>query len=196
MNIDDKTILNEIRKIIYKETIYLRHYLAQVINVDDPDGKGKIRVACYDLGLAPSNGGTGLWVPPRDKNSIITPAINDWVEIYFMNGDRKRPVYQGIAGEMKDMLPENYDGKSTTDVIYEDNKNQIHDKYDSIENMREIGNSDMQPSARKTDPVKITIPINGLTGFTAGGYPVINVAPLDLTGTITDGSDQIFIGKK
>lgn len=214
MDPNDRSLLALLRRIVYDETIYLRHYLAQVISVDDPDQQGKIRVACYDLAFSPSNGGLGLWVTMRDKNSLTTPAVNDWVEIYFMSGDKNRPVCLGKANEMKDMLPGAYDGKPTTHVIFEDPEAKISLVFNALNNLLEIGNTDMQFAARINDEIKstgsedtafwtwlagmITIitstPYLGLQAA-MGVYIGANPVPASLTGKITKGSDQVKIGK-
>lgn len=126
---NDKTLLQILRRIVWDETRWLRHYLAKVVNITDPDGKGQVRVICYDLGYTTED--NGLWCSARNKNALITPKVGDWVEIYFMGGDRDRPVFIGQANDMEDMLPKSYDGKETTQVLFEDGDCNI--KYDGVQ---------------------------------------------------------------
>jgi hypothetical protein len=79
------------------------------------------------------------------------PGLGDWVEVYFWNADRNKPVYLGIANEIRGMTPKNFDGFSTTHVLFEDPDNKVHIKYNAIQNSMEIGNSEFQPAARKED---------------------------------------------
>jgi hypothetical protein len=109
-------------------------------------------------------------------------------------------VYLGIAAEMKDMIPKNYKSKNTH-VLFESNGNELAAVYDSAANELSVGKTDMQPSARKTDPVKVTFGIGATitataTGVVPGAVVLTLTAPTDITGTITDGSDQVKVGKK
>ena len=131
-----------LRRIVRNETIWLRHYVGKVLNNDCSTApglqmSGMIQVAIYDLGLDTAD--IGIWCFPRDKNSLITPAIGDWVEVYFINGDRNRPVYMGTAHEISGQIPENYDGQATTQVIFESNGNSAHITMDELANILEIG---------------------------------------------------------
>jgi len=167
-------ILKEIKEVVIRiiqdELIWYKHYIGKVLNLNDPKKKGRILVGILDLGCFTAD--IGFWCWPRDKNGIITPKVNDWVEVYFMNGNRDMPVYLGIASEMANMLPKNYDGKSTTQIIFESNNKNFFVKYDeekikiSIEHKKfhinydgnkdelEIGSNTFLSAARKGDKIK------------------------------------------
>lgn len=135
---NDKTLLQMLRRIIWDETRWLRHYLAKVVDVTDPDGKGQIKVICYDLGYSTED--IGIWCSARNRNALVTPKVGDWVEIYFMGGDRDRPVFIGQANDMEDMLPKNFDGNPKTYVLFEDGENNCNVKYDGLKNLLTLFN--------------------------------------------------------
>ena len=120
-----------IKKIIAEETLYMQHYQGLVLDNQDPLNKGRIKVALYDLGWS-----QGIWAKPRVKISV--PAVGKWVDVYFINSDKDKPVYLPIAFENQDMLPKNYDGQPTTHVIFEENTGPL--------SFRLISESDLDPT--------------------------------------------------
>jgi hypothetical protein len=187
-----RCMIDQLRKIVLQETKWGKHYIGKVLNAQDSTNNGRVCVAIYDLGC--NDEGTGFWAYPRDKNSLTLPKQGDWVEIYFINWDKNRPVYMGIANEIQNMLPDNFDG--TKQIIYESPQDLTHISFDESANSLEIGNSNMQPAARKNDTVKVTLPAGTYPTITAGITPIVVSAPLDLTGIITSGSNQVNIGDK
>lgn len=215
----DRDLLTLIRKIVIQQTIWLRHYIGEVKNTTDPERLGRINVTVPVLGF--NDEASGFWCYPRDKNALLTPKAGDWVEIYFMNGDMDRPVYLGKAPEIDKMLPKNYDGRPSTQIVFEDPENKIRIKFDAVRNELEIGSKDFRDTARKDDSVKSTggedsaywawlsgfigvfsawVPVPGdgggalktaLTAFLGG-----NPTPTSLTGKITAGSAQVKTGDK
>lgn len=184
-----KDLVDIMQKIILQETIWLRHYIGKVVDINDPLKKARIKVIIYDLGFDTAS--IGFWCYPRNLNSITTPKINDWVEVYFLNGDRDRPVYMGKANEIKDMLPKNYDNKPKSNVIFEDVDNKIKIKFDGDTNTMEMGKSNFQKAARENDTIIIdatTDPINWPLLVAAG------FAGTSLNGKINSGSNQTKIG--
>jgi hypothetical protein len=145
----DRDVINVIRKIVLEETVYLRHYIGKVLNNKDALRKGRILVGIDELGLNRSD--NAFWAYPRDKNSMSIPAKNDYVEIYFINGDRDRPAYMGVAGEIKNMKPKAYTGLPSKHVIFEDTKNKHQDTFDEIVNVRKLGKTLHKFAARLND---------------------------------------------
>jgi hypothetical protein len=211
-----------LRRIIHTETIWLRHYYAQILSTSDPAGLARVKVACFDLGFNTSD--TGLWASPRDKNSLTTLKVKDWVEIYFMNGDRDKCVCLGKATEMQGMLPKNYKKKATDHVLFESPDNSVKIKYDQALKLLEIGNTAFQPAARKTDEcTSDTTTDSKFWIFWTAFYGVITGAPIPEPGSgapsafqaaliaaivagggtpskmvskITQGSNQVKVGNK
>lgn len=112
------SIYGLIQDIIIRETRFLKHYIGEVKNNIDPLAMGRILVTIDELGWSTPD--IGAWCYPRDKNSLTTPAIGDWVEVYFIDGDVDRPVYLGVANEIAEMTPKTFDGMPTTHVLFED----------------------------------------------------------------------------
>ena len=199
----EKELLDIIRKIVLQETLYLRVYRGQVKNFLDPMRKGRMLIVVPDLGIVGPE--VGFWCYPSDKNSLTSLKFNDWTNVYFMNGDKDQPRYFGKANDMTDMLPKNYDKRSTSHIIFESPDDKIHISFDELSNSMEIGNTGMLDAARKTDATLNTfdavsnntawhtwfVALNGL----APGYPGV-AGSTTMDGAITGGSDQVKIGDK
>ena len=100
-----------IRSLVVQETRYLRHYWGKVVDNKDPKNKGKVKVIVPELGR--NDDREGFWCSPRYRAGFTAPAIDSWVEIYFMNADVDRPVYIGVAAEFKDMKLSGYSSEKT-----------------------------------------------------------------------------------
>lgn len=215
-------ITDIIEKIIIKSTLYMRHYDGKVVEVKNPDlttQEGAVKVVIYTLGWYPDE--KGCWVYPRFTNSLYTPKAGDILDIGFMEGNPNRPVYYGKTNEYNINLPKSYDGKTTTQVIFEDTKNQIRDVFDESNNERNIGKTNFRYAARKEDATLsnsttdstywtwiigfvnvfltwIPVPNDGGAALKAAmiAYIGANPVPSSMTGKINEGSDQIKIGKK
>lgn len=124
-----RTIRDIIAEVVRRETRYLRHYEAQVLRNDDELNKGRILVAIP--ALARFSGDEGIWAFPRYPNfSQVTPPVDSWVEIYFMNGKIDRPVYLNGISELTDTKLEGYTGP-TTHVLFEQPDGKLSIIYDS-----------------------------------------------------------------
>lgn len=118
---DNKDLYQAIKRIVHKETIWLRHYIGIVKKTVDPENEGRVLVLIPELGIDSEE--NGFWCSSRDKNSISLPALDDWVEVYFISGDRDRPVYMGVANEMMGMLPKKFSGKKQDHILFENPNN-------------------------------------------------------------------------
>jgi len=206
-------IINTITKEQFK---YMVPRLGQVIDLLDPVSKGRVKVTVPSLGWDTPEKGAWCW--SRDKNSMITPALNDWVMVQWMDGKSDFPLYSGIATEMSDMLPDAYDGNNNTYVLFEEPESEkIKISYNALTDILEIGKEGFSEAARKDDEIKSTS-VEDATFWTfistlftvfnthvhataAPGPPVPPVpllvsSPSDLTGKITAGSSQVKIGDK
>jgi len=82
--------LGIIRWIIEQETVYLRHYIGQVFSNDDSEKKGRVLVNVPELGWFTQ--AEAAWCWPRQLHGLTVPIPGEWVEVYFINGNRNRPV--------------------------------------------------------------------------------------------------------
>ena len=127
---ETKTILELFRKIIAEETRFLRHYSAQVVDVNDPVKKGRVKATVPWIGWDTDE--KAPWFYPRQKEGLTTPKVGQWIEVYFMNGNKNEGRYLGLALEMEDTRPSLYDGLPTTHVPFEDPDSKVGIKYDAI----------------------------------------------------------------
>lgn len=109
-------------EIVRQETIYLRHYIGQVLSSVDELNIGMVQVSVPELGWETSD--VAPWCYPRQRHSMTVPEVGEWVEVYFLNGDRNRPVYISNCGEMKtddnkNCIPEWYTGDPKVRVLYQ-----------------------------------------------------------------------------
>lgn len=118
--------LTLIQKIIYKETVFLRHWMGQVVSVDDPMKRGRAKVSVPELGFM---AGSEMWASPRQGCSVVPPHEGDWVEVYFMGGDQRRPVYLTGLGEIKDQTPKSYSDPKKA-ILWENPKTGDYLQYD------------------------------------------------------------------
>jgi hypothetical protein len=105
-----------ISEIIREETVFLRHYIGEVVDNSDLLNKGRVLVTIAELGFDEPS--AGMWCYPRQGNSISIPEVGSFVEVYFMGGDPNRPVYLHYASEMVEMLPTQFTSSSIR-VIFE-----------------------------------------------------------------------------
>lgn len=188
-----------INTIIHARLKYLVPREGQVKDIKDEVNKGRILVTIPAFGWETND--KGVLCYSVDKNLLSTVKIDDWVIVQFVDGNPDFPICIGKSTRIKEQLPKNYDGESTTHILFESPENKIHIKYDEKENLMEIGNSDFKKSARKDDDVQVTIPANTFIISVSGGsgapaVGVLNPAPIDVEGTITKGSDQVKVGDK
>ena len=122
------TLVELILGAIRKDFVYFVPRLGRISNVNDEEEKGRVLILIPSLGWNTDD--IGAWCYPKDKKSLITPKVNDWVIVEFINGDKNFPVYSGLSLKMKDMLPKNYDGLPTTQLLFEDNLKEFYVKYD------------------------------------------------------------------
>lgn len=116
------TLYGLIQEIIEKETKYLRHYYGQVINNIHLSRQGFVQVRVPTLGWERID--QTPFCRPRDKHSMDVPGLGEWVEVYFMEGNRDTPAYLGNCPELYPIppataVPRAYDGNPTTHVLYE-----------------------------------------------------------------------------
>ena len=128
---NEKDILSLIRKIIYKDTIYLRHWRGKVLDDQDSLNKGRVKVSIPELGWEPGMhlGSDGIWCWPRQGYSIIPPAVGEWVEVYFLGGNPKDAVYLTGMGEMKGNTPRQYSDPKKR-VLWQDSVTGDYIQYD------------------------------------------------------------------
>lgn len=129
MNLE-KDVRSLLNKVIREETMWLRHYEAQVVDNLDSLKKGRVKVIIPELGFYTSD--KGMWCFPRQGDSMSIPPIGAWVEIYFVSGNPNKPRYLFYASEMLGMTPINFDGLPSTHIIFEDSNTGDFIKYDAV----------------------------------------------------------------
>lgn len=167
---NQKTLLELLRKIIYQETTYLRHYLGKVTKSQDPEKRGRVRVTIQELGW--DTDAKGAWVTPRITSGMVTPKEGQFVEVYFLNGDRERPVFVGLAKEMQESGSTLFKGDINVQVPWEDAVNQEGVAYDRNEKvMKFFGASEFAAMGASNKDFLTTL-VNDLNTFITNVFNV------------------------
>lgn len=125
---EDFTLTGQIRRVIMDETKFMKHYIGKVTDNKDKSNKGRVKVHIDFLGWDTDDKAPWCW--PRQIHGMDVPIIGEWVEVYFMNGDRNRAVYLGQASEILSQLPAGYSAE-TDRVLFQDPDSGDIIKYDA-----------------------------------------------------------------
>ena len=188
----DHEVTEIIRRAVRKELMFYRHYWGQVLSTSDRLQLGRIQVSIPELRW--NDQSSAPWCYPRFTPGLSVPAQNAWVEVYFVEGNPKRPVWLGRVPELNEKL-KNY-SSPTSHVIFEDPQAKVAILYDAAGNLLKIGSGTFAASARKGDATKIdlvTDPANAplvMAGLAMLGMPIT----YPLLGAINAGSAQVQVG--
>jgi len=105
MRPDDYELL---RQMIQEETLFLRHYSGKVVDNQDEMNAGRVKVMIEELGFYTPD--SAIWCFPRQGSGMSVPIVGAFVEVYFMNGDRTRPVYLHLYTDLVSQVPRSYTG--------------------------------------------------------------------------------------
>jgi hypothetical protein len=154
-----RDLLAMIKNLINEETLYFRHWLAQVVDDQDSLNEGRVKVIVPELGYMTAD--QGMWAFPRMGNRVEPPRKNDWVEVYFMGGDKNRPVYLTGVWEIAGQVPSLYSTPKKK-VIWENPDNSDGFTYDVDNQVFEaiIGTVDIKADAKNK---KLTLTMGGQT---------------------------------
>jgi len=150
-------VVSMIGKLIKDETKFLGKRMGIVSKVDDPNSLGRILVHIPSFGWDTDD--KGAWCYPTDKAGLVTPQKGDYVIVEFLDGNRDLPLYTGVDYRLKGMLPSGYDGKPTTQVLYEDNAGEVVVKYD--ESAKTLTVSDSHGNTLVMDSGGISLALGG-----------------------------------
>lgn len=167
----DKTdsVYGMIVEIVRQETLYLRHYMGQVLSQTDELNIGMVQVAVPELGWTTSD--LAPWCYPRQLHSMSVPEVGEWVEVYFLNGDMNRPVYITNCTELKKddnkyCVPEWYVGDPKLRVIYQSPLSKKGIKLDDTQNILTIDEDNIVLIDGSTEPYVLGDKLNTyLTNF-------------------------------
>ena len=106
-----------IQNIVIDELRYFRHYDGIVVDNQDPQTKGRVKVKITALGQFDND--QGIWVRPRQLHALDVPISGEIVEVYFIEGDRTRAVYLANSAENAGQIPTTYSDPSKH-VLYQD----------------------------------------------------------------------------
>ena len=160
----EKDFYSIIKDIIDEETLYLRHFVGEIVDINDILNKGRIKIAIAELGFDTPD--LGIWCNPRQGNSLTLPKVGQYAEVYFLNGDRTRPVYLYPVSEIQGNTPQNYTTTSDNIIFEDPNNPDAFIKYDSAVQLLQMFND---PNSFKIDYQNgiVTI-LNGTESFVLG----------------------------
>ena len=117
----ENDVYGELIKTIYEETLFLRHFTGEIVDINDELKKGRVKITLPDIGMDTPE--KGLWCYPRMSSSLVVPEVGQYAEVWFIKkGDQQIPVYLYPAAEFPDNTPKNYAGNVKEKILYEDPK--------------------------------------------------------------------------
>jgi hypothetical protein len=206
----DKTnsLYGMICEIVRQETIYLRHYQGKVLSNIDDLNIGMCQISVPELGWIESD--ISPWCKPRQLHRLSVPAIGEWVEVYFLAGDRNRPVYIEMCNEKKTednkyCIPADYVGDPKLHIIFQSPESKKGIMLDDTAKMMSIDSENIEFIKGSMEPFVLGNQLNTfLTNFcttffnahvhtsTAPGNPtsaptVLGLAPSGILSTKIKG---------
>ena len=127
-----------IQDIVHEETVYLRHYIGQVVDNLDPLKKGRAKITLPELGLDTPD--LALWCWPRQGSGMSVPPVRKYAEVYFINGDRTKGAYLYPASEIINNTPTTYKGNVSNHILFENSKTKSFAKYNDTSDLFTLKN--------------------------------------------------------
>ena len=113
--------LESMKYLIANITRFMKTYSANVVNASDPESKSRVMVIIPDLGI--TTPAEGVWADveqPIAEN--VLPQVNDWLSVYFLDGDPSKPVVRGKITTAKGNVPKT---TSNRPLLYKDDDLEI-----------------------------------------------------------------------
>ncbi len=155
--------------------------------------------ARWTLGIDPQTG-RGVWIPPPRPGAEIAVIIDGGnplnaigVPGFYASDLAAHPGFQIPAAILAEPDAVHVIGAdqrvilTTTKDILAKSDTKVQIQAPAVE----IGNGALLANARKTDPVRVTIPIGGVSVTGPPGGPYANTVPIVIDGTITAGSTVV-----
>jgi len=154
----DKTnsLYGMIVEIVRQETLYLRHYIGQVLSNTDELNIGMCQVSIPELGWTTAD--LAPWCYARQAHKMSVPIVGEWVEVYFLNGDRNRPVYIEMCTEMKNesdnknCIPFDYSGDVKKHIIFQSTESKKGIMLDDTQKLMSIDSEKIEFIKGSTEP--------------------------------------------
>ena len=113
--------LESMKYLIANITRFMKTYSAKVVNANDPESKSRVMVIIPDLGI--TTPAEGVWADveqPIAEN--VLPQVDDWLSVYFLDGDPSKPVVRGKITTAKGNVPKTTSNKP---LLYKDDDLEI-----------------------------------------------------------------------
>jgi len=133
---ENRDLLEIIQTLIKEETVFLRHYIGEIVDNKDILNKGRLKITLPEIGMDKPD--LALWCFPRQGMQLCIPRIGQYAEVYFINGDRSSPVYNYPVAEITNNTPESYKGIVSDQILYESPNNKDYIKYDDAVGTLEV----------------------------------------------------------
>lgn len=171
-----RTIYELIANIVKQETKYYKHYIGEVMDNQDELNVGRVLVAVPDLAWTTQD--KAAWAYPRQLNALKIPKIGQWVEIYFLNGDKTKPVYLGNTPEIKKQIPAAYIGDTKEQVLYQNPETEQKIIYNETDDELKIGEASESFVKGDTFKADLNTFLTGAWASLPAGAPGQNAAIL------------------
>jgi len=149
--VTDYDVDEVVKRMVRRELMWYRHYWGTVLSTADSLGVGRVQVQIPELRWNDQR--SAKWCSPRYNPGLSVPPVDSYVEVYFVEGSPKRPVWIGRVPEIGEIL-KNYTGP-TTEVLWEDKTSGVGLVYNAATGMLSVANGGggTLQSDVTTDPV-------------------------------------------
>lgn len=113
---NDYEVDKVVRRLVRAELMWYRHYWGTVLSTADSLSLGRLQVAVPELRWNDQR--SAKWCMPRYAPGLTLPKVGSNVEVYFVEGNPRRPVWLGRVPELGETLA-NYTAQ-TKEVVHED----------------------------------------------------------------------------
>lgn len=116
MNLNNDEI-GAVRELISRMLTYYQTWEGTVVDIEDPLNRGRIKVKIPQIGWIKLS--ECPWVEPELQHGQVTPKKDVAVLVYFLNGNKSKPMYRGRSPSLKVSRLVNYATHNDV-VLFED----------------------------------------------------------------------------
>jgi hypothetical protein len=123
---DRYTELEGLRVAVADMTRFTKQYRGKVLDIEDGETRGRVKCAIEELGWFTMQ--ESPWCEPIYRGgSLMVPQAGDYVLVGFLAGDKARPYWDGLIGEIKSQQATQYTGTSKQILYARGDQSVIYD---------------------------------------------------------------------
>lgn len=119
----DDSFVGIIEKIAGPLLKYAVPRVGKVADVNDTENLGRVLVLVPSLGWDTND--KGAWCFPSENKSLKVPEVDDYVLVEWIDSSPDLPIYRGIPGNLKNQIPDDYDGDPKNNILFQGSPDDI-----------------------------------------------------------------------